>query len=131
MYDRRFVFAAAGGSVIASAIFFVVLDRALDTERWVWVTVGGLVFGLFMALWNGILIRLDSEQRTARNVLFEHAMAEFIGVMAVAWTLSTVLEHLRWQDLSWYTLIAVPFLVVAWLLTRKYIKGEDPRDLFV
>lgn len=130
MYSRRFLIAAATGSAVASAVFLVVLDRALNAELWAQVVGAAVAFGLFMAAWNGTLIRLDSDQRTTRNVLFEHTIAEFTAVMGIAWTLATALDHLRWQDLTWYTLAAVPFLVVVWLLTRSRIKGEDPRDLF-
>ena len=130
MSERRFVAAGAIGSALAAGVFFVVLERRLVAEEWGRVIVTAVVFGVFMALWNGPLIHLDSKQRTARNVLFEHILVEFVAVLAVAWTLVAVLGHLRWQDLVWYSLGGAPFPFLTYLLTRKHIKDEGRRELF-
>lgn len=129
MDSRRFVVAATIGSALGGGIFFLVLDRSLTAERWGRVAVSAAAFGLFMALWNGVLIRLDSRQRTVRNIVFEHAVGEFVSVMGVAWALVASLERMSWQDLTWYTVIALPFLFLVYLVTRKNIKGQDPSEL--
>lgn len=127
MFERRYVIAAGLGSAAAAAIFFTSLDRAVSAERWGLVMVTAAVFALFMAVWNGALIRLDSKQRTARNIVFENMVAEVVAVIAVAWVLVLVLETLRWQDLVLYTAVAVPVLVLVRFLTRKHIRGESSR----
>lgn len=92
------------------------------------IVAGG--FGLFMAIWNGLLIHIDATQRTARNVILEHLTVEFLAVMSVAWLLVGLLEYLRLTDLAWYTLGAIPYIGFVWLVTRGQIKGEQPRELF-
>jgi ABC-type Fe3+-siderophore transport system permease subunit len=131
MRTRRFLAMAAAGSAAAAALFFVLLDSALDREQWSRATVAGVAFGLFMAVWNGGLITADSRQRTTRNVVFEHSLAEFGAVMGIAWALAPAVGHLRWQDLSVYTAIGLPALGLVWLITRRQIAGEHPDDLFV
>lgn len=130
MHTRRFVIAAVIGSAVGAGVFFVVLERRLAAELWGQVVATAVLFGLFMAFWNGVLIHLDSKQRTARNIVFEHLLAESVALIVVAWALVAPLGHLRWQDMAWYTLGAGPFLFVVHLLTRKQIKGEDARELF-
>lgn len=130
MQTRRYVITAGLGSAFAAGTFFVLLDRALSSEQWGQVTVTAVTFGLFMAVWNGILIRIDSKQRTTRNIVFEHAVAEFTAVMGTAWALAPSIGHLRWRDLALYTVVALPLILLVRLLTRKNIKGEDPGGLF-
>lgn len=130
MQTRRYLIAAGLGSALAAGIFFVLLNRALGAEQWGRVVTTAVLFGLFMAVWNGILIRIDSKQRTTRDIVFEHAVAEFIAVIGVAWALTPSIDYLRWRDLAIYTVVAPPLLLLVHFLTRKNIKGEDPGELF-
>lgn len=130
MDSRRFVIAAALGTAVGAAVFFVALEATIDAEAWGRVAVAGVLFGLFMAAWNGTLIHLDSKQRTTRNVIFENAVGEWASLLGVAWLLAPSLEHLRWQDLVLYTVASIPILGIVWLITRKNIKGERRHELF-
>lgn len=131
MFARRFLIASALGSLVAAAVFFLTLDHLLTTEQWGWVPVLAVGFGAFMAGLMALLVRLDAAQRTARNLVLEHAAAEFGGVMASAWVLLSSLSHLQWQELALYTAVGGVLLLLVWFLTRKNIKGEAPDELFV
>jgi hypothetical protein len=124
--SRRHVIAAAAGSAVGAAVFFLALEWSLDDERWVISTMGGVVFGLFMAAWGGLMVRLDARQRTTRNVVFEHAVAVVAAVLVVAWAMALD----PWPDLLVSTVLAVPFFVLLRVVTRRQIKGEDPDELF-
>ena len=130
MRERRFVLAAFAGNALASAVFLTLLDDAIVAERWGRVLATSAIYGLFMALWNSALVHLDQRQRSTRNVIFEHAFAQLAGVLGVSWGLAGSLDHVDRSDLVWYTIVAIPLLALAHTLTRKQIKGEDPRDLF-
>jgi hypothetical protein len=124
------VIVSAVGSAVGAAAFFVVLEWALGEQAWAIAMLCGVAFGVFMAAWLALMIRLDGRQHTARNELFEHSVAAIIAVLAVAWIMVAPLDHLRWQHLMTTTLLTVPFLVLLRFVTRRHIKGEDPRDLF-
>lgn len=68
MSTRRYVIAATLGSATGAALFLLALDRALEGEHWGRAALTGILFGLFMAGYNSVLIRLDSRQRTPRNI---------------------------------------------------------------
>jgi hypothetical protein len=50
--------------------------------------------------------------------------------LAVGWAMVAFLEHFQWQDLLSTTVLTIPFLLILRLVTRRHIKGEDPRGLF-
>ena len=130
MDSRQYVYVGALGSAAAAAAFLVVLDNSLQAERWGPVAAAGALFGLFMATWNGVLIRLDSRQRTTRNIVLEHYLAELTGVMAVAWILLESLAHLRWPELAGYTVGGVLMAGLVALVTRRDVTGETADELF-
>ncbi len=130
MRSRRFVITAAAGSGAAAAVFFLQLDKFLDAQEWGRAALLGVGFGIFMAAWNGLLIRADRQSRTTRNIIFEHAVGEFVALIGVAWLLLDSVGHLRWQDLAWYTIGGLPLLALVYLLTRRHIRGESADELF-
>jgi hypothetical protein len=130
MNQRGFVLIGAVGSAAAAATFFVQLDRALTAQLFAqvgWLAAG---FGVFMAVWNGPLIHLDTRRRSTRNVVFEHLVAQVSAVTSVAWISSPWIGHLRWVDLALYTIAASISLFFVFLATRRQIGGKDPDEIF-
>jgi hypothetical protein len=112
-------------------VFFAFLDRALTAERWGQVAAAAITFGGFMAVWNGPMIRFDSKNRTARNIVFEN-IAAFTGApVLVAGILTPFLDHFLLRHLALYTIASALGLTLVWFLTRRHIKGSGPDELFV
>jgi K+ transporter len=122
--------AAALGSGAGTAVFLIALDRAIDDGRWLTVTVAGVAFAAFMAVWNGGLQALARRRRTARNVLFELFVAQALGVIAAAWTVLPILDRIRWPDIAVLTGLGAVMVAGGWLRTRKNIRGRRPDELF-
>ena len=125
-----FAVGAALGSGASAAFFLVVLDRAIDARDWVVSTAAGLVFAVFMAIWNGGLQLLSRRRRTVRNVIFELFVGQTVGVVAAAWAVLPALDRIRWPDIAVLTGIGVAMLAGGWLRTRKNIRGRPPHELF-
>ncbi|MBA2337453.1 MAG: hypothetical protein H0V96_06825 [Acidimicrobiia bacterium] len=130
MWQHRYLVATAVVAAIGAAIFFIVVENALERERWGLLAGAVTGFGGYMAAVNVIAIRVDDRPRSIRNLAFEHATAQVVGVLGVAWALVAALDHLRWQQLAFSTVTAAPFLVLVHVVTRRTIKGEDPDELF-
>ncbi len=128
--EHRYLLAAAVVSAIGAAIFFIVVENALERERWGLLAGAVTGFGGYMAAVNVIAIRVDDRPRSTRNLAFEHATAQVVALLGVAWALVAALNHLRWQQPAFSTVTAAPFLVLVHVVTRRTIKGEDPDELF-
>lgn len=90
----------------------------------------GSPVGLYVAVTSSLAIRLDRRQRIVRNLVFEHTVGETVAMLATAWVLTPVLDHLTWQKMTWYSASAVLSLAVVHLVTRRSIRGEEPGELF-
>ena len=125
-----FAVAAALGSGASAGLFLVVLDRAIGAGHWVVASAAGVLFGVFMAVWNGGLQFLSRRRRTVRNVMVELFVGQTVGVVAAAWAVLPALDRIRWPDIAMLTGIGVAMLAAGWLRTRRNIRGRPPHELF-
>ena len=122
--------AAALGSGTGTGAFLIVLDRGISADRGVLVTVAGVGFAVFMALWNGGLQYLARKRRTVRNLLFELFVAQALGVTVAAWAVLPALERIRWPDIAVLTGLGAVMVMGGWVRTRRNIRGRRPDELF-